>query len=199
LFVHWEKGVEMFSFELDKLFRKDIQPENLISVKAIPVNRPWREQQISTWAPFVRPKGGTWGTSRLNFGRQFGLLKGSISLFFFKSPKTIALHYTRRHLARYRLETLLKLKIRNSVAWVCERTTSTERLPLVGEVSANFCGKRVPRGQRDGSLGPYSRFSRKPVTTSVGYNIKCKFEARSRQLQVFYLYIYTSIYSLASG
>jgi hypothetical protein len=25
------------------------------------------------------------------------------------------------------------------------------------EVSANFCGKRVPRGQRDGSLRPYSR------------------------------------------
>jgi hypothetical protein len=31
---------------------------------------------------------------------------------------------------------------------------------LVGEASANFCGERVPRGQRDGSLRPYSRFSR---------------------------------------
>jgi hypothetical protein len=27
-------------------------------------------------------------------------------------------------------------------------------------VIANFCGYRVPRGQRDGSLWPYSRFSR---------------------------------------
>jgi hypothetical protein len=29
-----------------------------------------------------------------------------------------------------------------------------------GEVSANFCGQRLPRGQRDGSLRPYSRISR---------------------------------------
>ena len=28
----------------------------------------------------------------------------------------------------------------NSVALVCERTIPTERLPPVGEVSANFCG-----------------------------------------------------------
>jgi hypothetical protein len=28
----------------------------------------------------------------------------------------------------------------NSVACVCERTIPTERPPLVGEVSANFCG-----------------------------------------------------------
>jgi hypothetical protein len=32
-----------------------------------------------------------------------------------------------------------KLKL-NSVAWVRERTRPTERTPLVGEVSANFCG-----------------------------------------------------------
>jgi hypothetical protein len=32
--------------------------------------------------------------------------------------------------------------------------------PLVFEVSANVCGYRVPRGQHDGSLRPYSRFSR---------------------------------------
>jgi hypothetical protein len=48
----------------------------------------------------------------------------------------------------------------NSVAWVCERTILTERPPLVGKVSGNFCGQRVPRGQRDGSLQPYSRLSR---------------------------------------
>jgi hypothetical protein len=28
-----------------------------------------------------------------------------------------------------------------SVALVCERTTPTERPPLVGEVTANFCGQ----------------------------------------------------------
>jgi hypothetical protein len=43
---------------------------------------------------------------------------------------------------------------------VREQTIPTERPPLVGEVSANFCGYWVPRDQRDGSLRPYSRFSR---------------------------------------
>jgi hypothetical protein len=46
------------------------------------------------------------------------------------------------------------------MVWVRERTIPTERPPLAGEVIANFCGLRVPRGQRDGSLQPYSRFSR---------------------------------------
>jgi hypothetical protein len=36
----------------------------------------------------------------------------------------------------------------NSVSLVRERTISTEKLPLVGEVSANICGQRVSRGQR---------------------------------------------------
>jgi hypothetical protein len=49
---------------------------------------------------------------------------------------------------------------KNSMVWVRERTIPTERPPLVGEVTASFCGWRVPRGQRDGSLRPYSRFSR---------------------------------------
>jgi hypothetical protein len=35
----------------------------------------------------------------------------------------------------------------------------TERPPIVGEVSAKFCGKRVPSCQR-GSLRPYSPISR---------------------------------------
>jgi hypothetical protein len=48
----------------------------------------------------------------------------------------------------------------NTVASVRERTIPTERSPLVGEVSANFCGQKVPRGQRDGSLLSYSRLSR---------------------------------------
>jgi hypothetical protein len=54
---------------------------------------------------------------------------------------------------------LKKIKL-NSMAWVRERTIPTERPPLVGEAIANFCGRRVPRGQRDGSLWQYSRFSR---------------------------------------
>jgi hypothetical protein len=40
-----------------------------------------------------------------------------------------------------------------------KRTIPTDR-SLIGEVSANFCGYRVPRGQRDGSLRQYSRLSR---------------------------------------
>jgi hypothetical protein len=39
-------------------------------------------------------------------------------------------------------------------------TKPTERPPLVDEVGADLCGLREPRGQRDGSLRPYSRFSR---------------------------------------
>jgi hypothetical protein len=42
---------------------------------------------------------------------------------------------------------------KNSMVWVRERTTPTERRPFVGEVIANFCGERLPRGQRDGSYG----------------------------------------------
>jgi hypothetical protein len=52
------------------------------------------------------------------------------------------------------------LKQTNSMVWARERTIPTERPPLVGEVIANFWGWKVPRGQRDGSLRPYSRFSR---------------------------------------
>jgi hypothetical protein len=42
----------------------------------------------------------------------------------------------------------------NSVASVRERSISTEQTPLVGEVTDNFCGYRVSRGQRKGSLRP---------------------------------------------
>jgi hypothetical protein len=58
---------------------------------------------------------------------------------------------------------LYKLFIKNklnSVARVRERTLPSERPPFVGGVSANVCGERVPCGQRDGSLRPYSRISR---------------------------------------
>jgi hypothetical protein len=54
-----------------------------------------------------------------------------------------------------------------SVALVRKRTILTERQQLVGEVSANFCGLRVPRGQRDGSLRPYSRLSRLNITRTL--------------------------------
>jgi hypothetical protein len=46
----------------------------------------------------------------------------------------------------------------NSVALVRERTISTERPLLVGEVSTNFCGLRVSPGQHNGSLRLYSQF-----------------------------------------
>jgi hypothetical protein len=46
----------------------------------------------------------------------------------------------------------------HSVAWVRQRNIPTERPPLIGEVSADFCGYKVPRNQCDGSLRPYSRF-----------------------------------------
>jgi hypothetical protein len=47
----------------------------------------------------------------------------------------------------------------NSVTLVRKRTIPTERPPLVGQVSANICGNRVSRGQRNGSPRPHSRFS----------------------------------------
>jgi hypothetical protein len=59
-----------------------------------------------------------------------------------------------------RIEYMNRPKQTNSMVWVRERTIPTERPPLVGEAIANFCGYRVPRGQRDGSLRPYPRFSR---------------------------------------
>jgi hypothetical protein len=49
---------------------------------------------------------------------------------------------------------LWPLCITNSMVWVRERPL------LVGEVIANVCWYRVRRGQRDGSLRPYSMFSR---------------------------------------
>jgi hypothetical protein len=50
-----------------------------------------------------------------------------------------------------------KKKKKNSMVWFRERTIPTVRPPLVGEVIANFCGYRVPRGQRDRS--PLAVFS----------------------------------------
>jgi hypothetical protein len=46
---------------------------------------------------------------------------------------------------------ILKL---NSVPLVRKQTIPTERPPLVGEVSANFCRQRVSRGQHNGIPRP---------------------------------------------
>jgi hypothetical protein len=49
---------------------------------------------------------------------------------------------------------IIYLYKKNYVALVQERTITAERPSLVGEVSANFCGYRMSRGQDDGSLRP---------------------------------------------
>jgi hypothetical protein len=46
------------------------------------------------------------------------------------------------------------MAVKNSVALVRKRTIPTEGMPFVGKVSANFCGWRVSRGQRNGSPRP---------------------------------------------
>jgi hypothetical protein len=57
------------------------------------------------------------------------------------------------------LDYILKTKTKTKLHGLSPRANlPTERPQLVGEVTANFCGKRVPRGQRDGSLRPYYRF-----------------------------------------
>jgi hypothetical protein len=43
---------------------------------------------------------------------------------------------------------------KNSGALVLQQTIPSERPPLVGEVSANFSGQRVSRGQRNESPRP---------------------------------------------
>jgi hypothetical protein len=50
--------------------------------------------------------------------------------------------------------TLFKLNNYSSVAMVRERIIPTDGKPLVGEVSVNYCEKRVARGQRGGYLQP---------------------------------------------
>jgi hypothetical protein len=49
-------------------------------------------------------------------------------------------------------KTKTKLRGLSPLANYTDRATTA-----CGEVSANFCGKWVPRGQRDGSLQSYSR------------------------------------------
>jgi hypothetical protein len=70
------------------------------------------------------------------------------------------------------------------MAWVHEQTIPTEQLQLVGEVGANFCGQRVPRGQRDGSLGQYSRISKHiEIKTQIFLQVCLKPEINFKTLQ----------------
>jgi hypothetical protein len=70
-------------------------------------------------------------------------------------------HQSRKVLMPLCIVTLMRNGITNSVALVCERTLPTERPPVVGEVSANFCGERgvawsvrlIPYGRNLGFLG----------------------------------------------
>jgi hypothetical protein len=55
--------------------------------------------------------------------------------------------------ATLRKASLIKPK-KNSGASARQRTIPTERPPLVGEVNANFSGRRVSRGQRNKSPQP---------------------------------------------
>jgi hypothetical protein len=55
---------------------------------------------------------------------------------------------------RHTLSRQTKKKKRNSVALVRKLTKPIERPPLLGEVSANFCGQRVSRDQPNGSPWP---------------------------------------------
>jgi hypothetical protein len=65
-----------------------------------------------------------------------------------------------------------------SVALVRKQTIPTEWRPLVGEVSANFCGWSVPRGQHDRSLWSYSRISRPKSACTTVRMLSCHFSAR---------------------
>jgi hypothetical protein len=59
------------------------------------------------------------------------------------------------------------------------RTIPTEETALVGEVNANVCVERVSRDHHDGSLRPYSRFSRPEL-------LSCTHEAEWTPFQTHY-------------
>jgi hypothetical protein len=65
--------------------------------------------------------------------------------------------------------TIHKTKL-NSVALVREPTIPTEQPPLVGEVSAKFCGERASRGQSNGfPRSLISVFQTGAATTSISF------------------------------
>jgi hypothetical protein len=80
--------------------------------------------------------------------------------FWWVAQVGVLQHWNQDWLVKYFITQSQQYKKLNSLAWVRERTIPTERPPLVSEVTANFCGLRVPRDQRDGYLRPYSRISR---------------------------------------
>jgi hypothetical protein len=98
---------------------------------------------------------------RFKYGRQnlFTLLTGSTAMHFTATGAPLAARGIRISAMNQHAWRPIVFGM-NSVASVHERTIPTERPPLVGEVSANFCGYRMPRCQRDGSLRQYSRLSR---------------------------------------
>jgi hypothetical protein len=74
------------------------------------------------------------------------------------------------------------------VASVRERTISTERPPIVGEVSANFCGYTVSRGLRYGSpTAVFSPFYTGIATFSSKYLLNFTHKAERTPLQTHYL------------
>jgi hypothetical protein len=75
-------------------------------------------------------------------------------------------------------------ELTNSVALVRERTIPTERPPLVGEVSANFCGKRgvawsVRRIPYGCNLGFLNRTSLVRSHKVLHYNTRTKYFTRT--------------------
>jgi hypothetical protein len=48
----------------------------------------------------------------------------------------------------------------NSMAWSASKLYPPSDRRLLAKLVPTFCGYRLPRGQRDGSLRPYSRFSK---------------------------------------
>jgi hypothetical protein len=69
------------------------------------------------------------------------------------TASSIFLH-NRNNREEWRTKAQNKCEQKNSVALVRKRTILTERPPLVGEVSVNFSGQRVSRGQRNKSPRP---------------------------------------------
>jgi hypothetical protein len=65
-------------------------------------------------------------------------------------------YITKSEIIHHLLKKLLAYKTTKQTPWplVRKRTIPTERPPLVGEVSVNFCGYRVSPGQRNGSPRP---------------------------------------------
>jgi hypothetical protein len=72
------------------------------------------------------------------------------------------------------------------------RTIPTEWPPLVGEVSANFCGQRVSRGQRNGSPRPLISGFKTEEFLDIWLNIgqfQSKISTNTKTISVFCFYL----------